>query len=630
MSAILNEEPPAFSQLAVLVPPGLQRVVHLCLQKNPEHRFQHASDLAFALEAISDSTSVSLPALPRGKMVPIKWVWIAASAVVMGITIGIVSWWTRPPAVPVVQAVTQVTDDAVPKMPLINLASDGTRIYFNEGGEGSMKIAQVAASGGPTALLPVQMSNPELEALSADGASLLALEVNSQPSPYALWKIPLPVGEPRRMPGLDAQDAAYFPDGRILFSRGTDLYITENDGSSPRKFFGLDKSFVRVEQPTISPEGTRIAFLARTAPIVFATTIMQIQANGSGLRTTSEGSSQGAVCCPNWSKNGHYLVYAVQNRGTWDLWAQPTTHSFLHRSPGPIQLTHGPLSYAQTVSSRDGRQLFAVGTKHRGELVRYDARSKQFVPILSGISAFDATFSSDGQWAAYVSYPEGTLWRSRADGTERRQLTYPPMVVVFPFISPDGKRVAFGTLQAESYVVNIDGGELQKIAGPYTLGPNWSPDGNRIIMTHVVNNEPEEQVFDFRTGQLWVVPSSKGLRGGQWVGPDEFVAAWRGVRALRIFNLNTNTWSQLVPEAINWAHSLDYKYLYYTTGGAEPNAMRIRIADRKIEFIISLKNLRRSISPIGGTQISVAPDGSPVFTRDLSTQEIYALDIKWP
>jgi hypothetical protein len=224
----------------------------------------------------------------------------------------------------------------------------------------------------------------------------------------------------------------------------------------------------------------------------------------------------------------------------------------------------------QTVSSRDGTRLFAVGTKRRGELVSYDTRSKQFVPILSGISAFDVTFSADGQWAAYISYPEGTLWRSRADGMERLQLTYPPMQVFLPFISPDGKRVAFGTFQGEVYVVNIDGSELQKIATAFSLAANWSPDGNRIIMIHMAGTESKEQIFNFRTGQLSVVPSSQGFGGGQWVGPDEFVAAWRGTRALRVLNLNTNTWSELVPEAVNWAHSLDYKYLYYTTGGTEP------------------------------------------------------------
>jgi len=57
--------------------------------------------------------------------------------------------------------------------------------------------------------------------------------------------------------------------------------------------------------------------------------------------------------------------------------------------------------------------------------------------------------------------------------------------------------------------------------------------------------------------------------------------------------------------------------------------VRIRIADRKIEFLTSLKNLRRAIRPSGTTQISVTPDGSPVFTRDLSTEEIYALTVKW-
>ena len=270
ISAILNEDLQPVSQIAPSVPPGLQRIVHRCLTKNADHRIQHATDLAFALEALSDSTSVSLPAAPGRKMLPIKWAWIAASAAAQGITIGIVSWLTRPPAVPVVQAVTQLTDDAVPKMPVVNLATDGTRIYFNEGGEGSMKIAQVAASGGPTALLPVKMSSPQLEALSADGASLLPLEASFQIPPYALWKILLPGGEARRMPGLDAQDADYFPDGRIVFARGTDLYVTESDGSNPRKLFGLDKSFFRIDQPTISLDGTHIALLRRVASLFSA------------------------------------------------------------------------------------------------------------------------------------------------------------------------------------------------------------------------------------------------------------------------------------------------------------------------------------------------------------------------
>jgi eukaryotic-like serine/threonine-protein kinase len=55
MAAILNEDPPGISQDAASVPPALQRMVHRCLEKNPEQRFQSASDLAFALGALPDS-----------------------------------------------------------------------------------------------------------------------------------------------------------------------------------------------------------------------------------------------------------------------------------------------------------------------------------------------------------------------------------------------------------------------------------------------------------------------------------------------------------------------------------------------------------------------------------------------
>src|SRR2546427_5897782 len=45
------------------IPPALQRVVNRCLEKNPERRFQSASDLAFALEALSDSGGLSASAV---------------------------------------------------------------------------------------------------------------------------------------------------------------------------------------------------------------------------------------------------------------------------------------------------------------------------------------------------------------------------------------------------------------------------------------------------------------------------------------------------------------------------------------------------------------------------------------
>jgi len=84
------------------------------------------------------------------------------------------------------------------------------------------------------------------------------------------------------------------------------------------------------------------------------------------------------------------------------------------------------MSLSLPIPSPDGKKLFADGWLPRGELVRYDGKSREFVPFLSGISVDQLDFSRDGKWVVYVSNPDGTLWRSRADGSERLQLTSPP------------------------------------------------------------------------------------------------------------------------------------------------------------------------------------------------------------
>jgi eukaryotic-like serine/threonine-protein kinase len=63
MSAILNEDPTGISQIVQTTPLGLQRIVHRCLEKNAEQRFQSASDLGFALEALSESGISSVAAI---------------------------------------------------------------------------------------------------------------------------------------------------------------------------------------------------------------------------------------------------------------------------------------------------------------------------------------------------------------------------------------------------------------------------------------------------------------------------------------------------------------------------------------------------------------------------------------
>ena len=140
MAAILNEEPPIISEVAPKTPPALVRVVKRCLEKDPEQRFQSASDLAFALEALSESSTATVPdGDKRNRPRRISaWSAAAAGAVVALVGLGVV-WWRTPPAVPVVESVTQLTDDGEAKPSAGETYTDGSRIYFNEHLQGGWK-----------------------------------------------------------------------------------------------------------------------------------------------------------------------------------------------------------------------------------------------------------------------------------------------------------------------------------------------------------------------------------------------------------------------------------------------------------------------------------------------------------
>jgi hypothetical protein len=112
--------------------------------------------------------------------------------------------------------------------------------------------------------------------------------------------------------------------------------------------------------------------------------------------------------------------------------------------------------------STDGKKVFVVGRTSRGELARYNSQSGRFEPFLGGISAEYVDFSHDGQWVAYVTFPDQVLWRSKVDGSERLQLTYPPSRPYVPRWSPDGKTIAFfdgrHTIDPKIYTVSSEGG----------------------------------------------------------------------------------------------------------------------------------------------------------------------------
>jgi dipeptidyl aminopeptidase/acylaminoacyl peptidase len=328
-----------------------------------------------------------------------------------------------------------------------------------------------------------------------------------------------------------------------------------------------------------------------------------------------------------------------------DLWAIPEKGDFFHKANHtPVQLTSGPLSFLAAQPSLDGKRIFAIGAQPRGELERFDAKSGQFVPYLSGVSARDVSFSRDGQWVAYVTYPEQNLWRSRIDGSDKLQLTRSPFEATKPIWSSDGRKILFaGGDSGKNYAIYsiaAEGGAPQQLFGAPNSDvflPNWTPDGKSIVFQRSQgnvssNNLTDFEMLDIQTGKVSALPGSESLIVPALSPDGHFLAATTTDRLkLMLFDFATQKWVELAKTnigALNWTR--DSNYLYFDSGsGLDPAISRLRIADRKLERVTGLKDFRRvefSFYPWSG----LTPDGAPLLLRDVGTQEVYALDFEAP
>ncbi|MBV8675117.1 MAG: serine/threonine-protein kinase [Acidobacteriaceae bacterium] len=557
---------------------------------------------------------------------------VAASAAL--VVVLLITWWRIPPAVPVVESTTQLTDDGQPKGAMV---TDGSRIYFQTGEFGSFRIEEVRVTGGLSVPVETRIPNSGLMAATHNGSALLVTAGNTfiGGPDGPLWLVPLPAGEPRRLGNIETSNADAFPDGRIIFANlvqgkepkgtdsRTDWLIAEKDGSNPRKLVSLPGFIGEV---SVAPDGHQVLL---SQNVVGDRRLFEMREDGSGFREITKINEDDYDFI--WTPDEKYLVYQSGNARQSDIWLLPMQSGLFRRPGKPIRLTNGPLPYSVPCPGRDGKQIFVFGTKQRGELVRYDMKSHEFKPFLSGISATDPSFSRDGKWLAYASYPDRTLWRSRSDGSDRMQLTFPPMNVYFPSISPDGTKVSFYTGKGEIYVISVEGGLPRKI-DDRGLYPNWSPDGNYLYYQRTPTGGGG-LIADVRTGQKTPVASSEH-KWAVWLSQDTLLAADDRQANFLTFNFKTQKWTDFDrgisgEMLVNWTTSPDGKYLYFTTGGADPKVLRIRIADHQLETIASLKDLHRAVNN-GDTALNVAPDGSPIFTRDTGYQEIYALNIRWP
>jgi serine/threonine protein kinase/Tol biopolymer transport system component len=666
---ILHQVPAAPVRLNPACPAELQRIINKLLEKDCDLRYQGAAELradlkrlkrdtgsdrsasASATATATQETPSVAPAAASGQTASASAIHdssdsqivaslfmrhkktFAAGLVAVVVIAAILVYLLRPSLPPPrVSNFTQLTHDGLGKG---LVGTDGSRLYLTESGSAA---AQVSVAGGDVSPIPGPSAGMRLLGVSPDGAELLMDYAPGTTFMGPLWAYPVLGGSPRRLTDMQCLDAAWSPDGkRLVCTNENVLYLSAAHGSGSKKLATVEGF---ASSPAWSPDGTEISFTLR-ALHGQNTALWQISANGKNLhRLLPAWNTGGDECCGKWTPDGKYFVFQATQAGqdqVPQLWAVRDTGSFLHKmSHQPVELTSGTTSYADPLPGKDGKKLYAVAGFRRGELDRYDSKTKTFSPYLGGISAGDVSFSRDGKWVAYVSYPDWTLWRCKADGSDKLQLSFSPLAAILPRWSPDGTKIVFYAAQPGKplriYMVAADGGAPKELLPAPNdprpqADPVWSPDGGSIAFGGNPGYVPHIpiRILDLKTHKISSLPDSNGVFSQRWSPDGRYLAALPyNSLGLKLYDFKTRKWSVLTRTGVafpQWSHGGQYIYFLDLQAGG---VVRIHVPDGKIEQVASLKGFQ--MTGIFGFWLGLTPNDAPLLLKNTGTQDVVSMN----
>jgi Tol biopolymer transport system component len=432
--------------------------------------------------------------------------------------------------------------------------------------------------------------------------------------------------------------AAISPDEeQLALVERNSILIVRRDGSKVRELTSLPRVTGLSGRIDWAPDGRRLRFDAVRAE-GGEPWIWEVPVEGGSARPLWPGARG------RWTKDGRYFVF--------QRWSRPEARGDLYavREPrfrwlplsAPVRLTVGPVSFSDVGPAPGDRRLLAWGTTNRGELLRFDAKTGRFESYLGGASAYYVSSSSDGQWLAWVSYPDGALWRSRPDGTERLRLTAPGWEAHLPRWSPDGRSLVFAGKGPTEGLLGIvrtsaDASETEVLARSDTdadlWDPCWLPDGRTILYSHRSSARLGIYRLDLQTRTRSLLPGAEELRFPKCSSRGDVLAMGKSSVGVGppywIFRADQGTWEPLgrlplahptwLPDGQSFI-GLDYL------------AMRLERwsrATRRLEPFADLRDLPL-VAWVDNPWMGLGPDGSPLVMRNRSTRDLYALDWEAP
>ncbi|MBZ5622037.1 MAG: protein kinase [Acidobacteriia bacterium] len=438
IAAILERPAPSVKEVA---PAALDRVLGLCLEKDPDERWQSAHDLKSELMWIA-SGEAEISRRPESHSSSKKWLWAAASLLMAAIA-ALAGWKLSPtPSTPVIRTVIALGTDEH----LANL--NGTVIAISPHGA---NLVYVASRGGG----PAQLFRRPLDALKDE--PMAGTEGAASPffSPDGQWigftaagkleKVGIGGGAAITLCDVDSGTGSAFPGATwsphntIVFQGSSSFREVPATGGATSRLLTTAKSLYW-RWPEFTPDGSAIVFANGTNPLSFVSKSSIATAAFGGAGTAKELISGGTA--PRLTATGD-LVYAQSGI----LMAVPFNSRRLELAGSPSPVLEG------IQESRSGAAQYSLSAS--GTLV--------YVP------------------GGLQSSMSRLVWVDR-QGNEQ-PLAAPARGYYFPRLSPDGRRIAVGIIEASSdiWLYDIERDALSRAtSGSTDLNPIWSPDGNRL------------------------------------------------------------------------------------------------------------------------------------------------------
>jgi DNA-binding winged helix-turn-helix (wHTH) protein/Tol biopolymer transport system component len=561
------------------------------------------------------------------------WRWLLPSTLVLAGSLATTVWYLRRPLPPphISSEFKQITHDGRLK----KLAgTDGSRLYFSQ--ISPEAIAQVGVTGGDIGLIPFAMAGDRgnLLDVSPDGNNFIVSSRQPEDPAWVIWNVPILGGVNRRL-GY-ARSATFSPGGDLVAysTPEHEIWVIRSDGTGAHRLAstGGEANFL-----SWSPDGNTIRFSIENF-------LWEISSSGSNLHKllpTWHPSSRKRG--GRWTPDGKFFAFVSGDQ----IWAIDERRGLFRQPPAePIRLTSGPIRWGQLIAGKNGSVIFSDGKTPRGELSHYDSQSKQFSPFLGGASAESVSFSKDGRFVAYVSFPGGILWKANRDGSSPVQLTEPPIYPLNPRWSPDGTQIVYTDISTQPdsviYIVPSTSGGSRRLLPestdptrqllPESTDPNWSADGQKIVYAAEEPGDArrrELRMLDLAGGQITTVPGSAGAWSPRWSPDGRYIAALpTGPGGLLVFDFETQRWSNVPTKGgENFpVFSRDSKSIYFVRFGRNQGVFRIRVAGGEEERVVELKDMH--LTGTYGGWFGLDPADAPLLLRDIGSDDIYALTLE--